>query len=417
MAMRGFYTDSTVRKSSSKSSPAEPSAAAPPRAESGKHCAYNQTRERFLSADIDSADFSTSSVIDNRLPSLAPGAGLWLNPFMGISATSVRMPVDLIYLDPQQKVIDTVESFPLARGSAVPLDSISVLALPAETIRTTETQVGDQLMLCPPEEMKRRLQKLANQGSSQGSGQGSGQGSSQGAEARPEAKPDAGRNGGNNTGRVLHWEDRVRAKSTAEKASIEEQAAEAIAPEPQVITQPALAVYVPEVAGTSAEPAQASQGVEITLPAAMPEPKVAVPGKASAKPARGWLSKLLSPDPKDARKAAREALPGLNAFFFTGGAPQAHGVRDISLTGLYVLTSERWYPGTMVRMTLTDSTEKSRERSITLNTTVMRSGDDGVGLRFILEKGKSREPMDGMSYGASLEQIQEFLERMKSARQ
>jgi hypothetical protein len=67
-------------------------------------------------------------------------------------------------------------------------------------------------------------------------------------------------------------------------------------------------------------------------------------------------------------------------------------------------------------MTLTDSTEPSRERSITLNTTVMRAGDDGVGLRFILEKGKGREPVDGMSYGASLEQIQEFLQRIKDAK-
>jgi hypothetical protein len=279
-----------------------------------------------------------------------------------------------------------------------------VLVLAADTIRTTETRVGDQLMLCPPEEMKRRLQRLASPHASPGTSLGA------------ETKPDAGRNGGNSTGRVLQWEDRARAKTPAEKNPLEEQAAEAIAPDPQAMTQQAMAVYVPEPAAASAAPAVTLRGTEITLPATDPEPKVAEPAKGNAKPARGWLSKLLSPDPPDARKATREALPGLNAFFFTGGAPQAHGVRDISQTGLYVLTSERWYPGTMVRMTLTDCTEKSRERSITLNTTVMRSGDDGVGLRFILEKGKSREPVDGMSYGASMEQIQEFLQRIKDAR-
>jgi hypothetical protein len=398
--MRGYFTDSTVRKNADQRSPAEPPAAAPPIAESGKHCAYNQTRERFLSADIETADFSASSLIDNRLPSLAPGAGLWLNPYIGISATSVRMPVDLIYLDAQQTVIDTVESFPLARGSAATLPSMTVLVLAAETIRTTETHVGDQLMLCPPEEMKRRLQKLANPVASSGA----------------ETKADAARN---SSGRVLQWEDRVRAKTAAEKTHFETSIDSALgAPaanaEPQGSTQPALAVYVPESAASATVQAP---GTELTQPAiSAPEPKIAETGKASAKPARGWLSKLLSPDPKDARKAAREALPGLNAFFFTGGAPQAHGVRDISLTGMYVFTSERWYPGTMVRMTLTDSTERSRERSITLNTTVMRSGDDGVGLKFILEKGRGREPMDGMSYGATPEQIQEFLERVKDAK-
>jgi uncharacterized protein len=403
MAMRGFYKDSTVRKSSSQSSPAEPPAAAPPIAESGKHCAYNQTRERFLSADVETADFSTSSLIDNRLPSLAPGAGLWLNPFMGISATSVRMPVDLIYLDPQQTVIDTVESFPLARGSALTMASISVLVLPAETIRTTETQLGDQLMLCPPEEMKRRLQRLASPGASPGA----------------EAKPDAARNSGNSTGRVLQWEDRARAKSPAEKTQAEEQAAEAIAPEPRMMTQPAMAVYVPEPAEASTAPAQTPQGTEITQPAsATPEPKIAERGRASAKPARGWLQRMLSPDPPEARKAPREALPGLNAFFFTGGAPQAHGVRDISPTGMYVFTQERWYPGTMVRMTLTDCTEPSLQRSITLNTTVVRCGEDGCGLKFVLDNGKRRQqPVDGISFGADQAQIVEFLKRVKSAQQ
>jgi hypothetical protein len=397
IAMRGYYTDSTVRKNADQRSPAEPPAAAPPIAESGKHCAYNQTRERFLSADIETADFSTSSMVDNRLPSVAPGAGLWLNPYMGISATSVRMPVDLIYLDAQQTVIDTVESFPLARGSAATLPSMTVLVLPAETIRTAETQLGDQLMLCPPEEMKRRLQKLANPATSSG----------------PETKADAARNSNNSTGRVLQWEDRMRAK-TADKASTEEQAAVAIAHEPEAVTQPAFAVYIPEpAAGATVQ----APGTELTQPAtAAPEPKIAETAKPSAKPARGWLSKLISPDPKDARKAAREALPGLNAFFFTGGAPQAHGVRDISPTGLYVFTSERWYPGTMVRMTLTDSSEGSRERSITLNTTVMRCGEDGVGLKFVLNKGKrQQEPVDGISFGADQAQILEFLKSVKSA--
>jgi uncharacterized protein len=382
MTMRGYYSDSTVRKDANQRPAAESSPAAPPSLETGKQCAYNQTRERFLSAAVEAVDFSASSLVDNRLPALGPGAGLWLTPFVGISATSVRTPIDLIYLDRNSTVVDAVESFPFAPASSIDLASVSVLALPAETIRTTETQLGDQLIVCAPEEMKQRLKKLANPG----------------AEAKADAS--AARN---STGRVLQWEGRAKAKTSAAEIPVE----------------PAVEIAVePAVTAPAVEPQAATSVALTTAPASVePAETVAAPQKAkygAAKPQRSWLQKLLSPDPPDARKTVREELPGLKAFFFTGGAPMAHGVRDISLTGMYVYTSERWYPGTMVRMTITDSSERSAERSITLNTTVVRSGDDGVGLRFVLERG-GRQQADGLSYAASPEQVQEFLLRVKSA--
>ncbi len=378
MTTRGYHSDSAVRKDANQRPAAEGSAAAPPSRDTGKHCAYNQTRERFLSAEIEAVDFSTSSPIDNRLPSLASGAGLWLVPFLGISATSVRIPVDLIYLDREYTVIDTVESFPLARGSTLSMPSISVLVLPAETIRASETQLGDQLIVCAPEEMKRQLKKLATPGA--------------------EAKADAGA-ARNSTGRVLEWDARAKAKTAPDKIAAEETAA--------IAAQPA--VKAPEAAP---EP-DAAPAAESAQPAA----KIRAPETAkteAAKPQRSWLMRLLSPEPPDNRRTARQALPGLSAYFFTGGAPVAHGVRDISLSGMYVFTNERWYPGTMVRMTISDCSDRLAERSITLNTTVVRCGDNGVGLRFVLEKG-GRRPVDGMSYGASVEQIRDFLLRVQRA--
>jgi uncharacterized protein len=392
MTMRGYQSDSAVRRDANPR-PAETPAAAPPSLNTGKHCAYNQTRERFLSAEIDAADFSTSSLIDNRLPSLSPGAGLWLAPFMGISATSVRIPVDLIYLDKECTVIDTVESFPLARGSAQSLPSVSVLVFPADTLRTTETQIGDQLIVCAPEEMKRRLQKMATSGA--------------------ETKAETSARGG--TGRVLQWEDRTKARTPAERIAAEDPAANGLTAQPEV-TVP----HTPEA--PISEPAEEQSAAIVVAPESAPaaEKNAAQekPQAAKAKPQRSWLQRLLAPEPADNRRTARQAVPGLSAYFFTGGAPVAHEVRDISLTGMYVFTNERWYPGTMVRMTISDSSDRSAERSITLNTTVVRSGDDGVGLRFVLEKGNRRQrPVDGMSFGADIEQIQEFLLRIKNARE
>jgi hypothetical protein len=326
-------------------------------------------------------------LIDNRLPSLGPGAGLWLTPFLGISATSVRVPIDLIYLDRNSTVIAAVESFPFAAAPSIDPASITVLALPADTIRTTETQAGDQLIVCVPEEMKRRLQKPA----------------APGAETKADAS--AARN---NTGRVLQWEDRTKAKTSADKIAAEEPAA---------VAQPE--VSVPQVVESESERSVALVETRVEPNGVQPAEKAAGQQNAKterAKPQRSWLQRLLSPEPADARRTAREALPGVYAYFFTGGAPVAHAVRDISLSGMYVFTNERWYLGTMVRMTLSDSSERSAGLSITLNTTVVRSGDDGVGLRFILEKdNKGQRPIDGMSYGATVEQIHEFLVRVKSA--
>jgi hypothetical protein len=90
-----------------------------------------------------------------------------------------------------------------------------------------------------------------------------------------------------------------------------------------------------------------------------------------------------------------------------------HGVKDISLTGMYVVTSERWYPGTMVRMTLTDRHEPTIERSITLNATVMRWGNDGVGLRFVLQNPKESSGYNGTAETADIYLVAQFLDRLR----
>src|SRR5208282_690259 len=94
---------------------------------------------------------------------------------------------------------------------------------------------------------------------------------------------------------------------------------------------------------------------------------------------RSWWKRLLLGDPVDPRRSAREPLPGLVAYFFTGGTPMEQPVQDISNSGLYILTTERWFKGTIVQLTLTDRHDRRVERSITVNARVVRLGDDGVG--------------------------------------
>ena len=71
-----------------------------------------------------------------------------------------------------------------------------------------------------------------------------------------------------------------------------------------------------------------------------------------------WLQNWLS---SDRRLSPRQPLPSLVACYFTGGAPRAYQVSDISSRGFYVLTEERWFPGALVRMTLQRTDSSGRE--------------------------------------------------------
>jgi hypothetical protein len=138
-------------------------------------------------------------------------------------------------------------------------------------------------------------------------------------------------------------------------------------------------------------------------------------GKPIAPP-RSWLERWLFPEPQDPRrKALRQPVPGLAAHFFTGGAPQAHAIRDISASGLYVVTSERWYPGTIIRMTLSKPASGGHviEQSITVQARSVRWGNDGVGLEFVLEAPrKARRSQPSSLDAVDSDQFGEFLKRL-----
>jgi PilZ domain len=107
-------------------------------------------------------------------------------------------------------------------------------------------------------------------------------------------------------------------------------------------------------------------------------------------PPKTWIERLVVGKIPDPRSSERESLPGLVAYFFTGGPPAPHAVRNISTSGLYLETHERWYRGTVVQMTLTDRQSGTFERSLSLYAKAVRLGSDGVGFRFVLEGDRQR---------------------------
>ncbi len=97
-----------------------------------------------------------------------------------------------------------------------------------------------------------------------------------------------------------------------------------------------------------------------------------------------WLNPV-APTNSDRRKAHRRYVPGMVAHYYTGGAPRPHDVADISMTGFYLLTEDRWMPDTMIQMTLQKPCAKGeRKQSITVLSKIVRRGSDGVAAEFVM---------------------------------
>jgi hypothetical protein len=129
-------------------------------------------------------------------------------------------------------------------------------------------------------------------------------------------------------------------------------------------------------------------------------------------PVSRWLELLSS---RERRKAQRQESPHVVAHYWDGAAPLPHRIRDISSTGLYLLTEQRWYPGTVIRLVLQRSSaaETDPDRSITVNATVVRSGSDGVGLSLLLPRNqvtRAKRTLDTTQADATT--FRRFLQRL-----
>ena len=344
--------------------------------ESRAHCAYNQTRECFLGLQVIAGDFSLPS-LNEWVNTLTPnsGSGIWMVPFRGVLATQVRAPLDLLYLDEDCRVIDAVEFFPTFCVSPSSPPASSVLALPSHSIFSSQTQPGDRLMVCSAEEMEWLLEQAEQPGTTNVSTPPSVSSSTQGPVLVRELPRKAG-------SPAVQGEEIQKASGPAVLREMPKRV-----DAPAVLEPPRFPVQLepPEPPPTQSQPLAQPASSSVAEPAGKPK-----------MPKRGWLERWLFPDPADPRrKAARLPVAGLTAHFFTGGAPQAHDIRDISTTGLYVVTTERWYPGTLIRMTLSkpDIGQHPSERSITVHAKSVRWGNDGVGLEFVLEA--ARKPNKG----------------------
>ncbi len=319
--------------------------------ESQRFCVYNLTRETLLGLEVAEVD-STAEPLKKLIEYLFAFAqtGLWLMPYRGIPSVPGLAPFDLVCLDEEHHVIQEVELFSTAGYVQLEPKTASALVLPARTLHWSHTHPGDQLVICFPEEMERRFVRVP------------GQGGRVHLVPRAESRPTTltGKGSGPNGAVASQLNERLRQEQLA--AQMLEQTEEA---EKQEIQK------------------------------------------------RSFKSRLLRMLVPDRRRAARHSAPDLVAYRWTGTTPQPQRVGDISDTGLFLLTEERWLPGTMVTMTLqrANTTGENPADSIAVQTKVVRWGANGEGLDFVLSSfGDIEHEQTWQQGGTNRKALKRFLQ-------
>ena len=93
-------------------------------------------------------------------------------------------------------------------------------------------------------------------------------------------------------------------------------------------------------------------------------------------------------------------------------------IREISLSGMYLLTEQRWHVGTVIAMRLqhAEGATGGPDDSIAIHAKAVRSGADGVGMEFLpWENKRSQDGHDRRARGVEMQPLRKFvsLVRMK----
>jgi hypothetical protein len=124
------------------------------------YCVFNRTRESFLSLGVARADNHLARLkgLLGRFK-LRSDEGLWMVPSWGIHTIGLLFPIDLIYLDAECRVIHLVEHLGTFRIGPIRIECASVLELPTRTIYSSQTQLGDSLLIRSTEAMEAYLKE------------------------------------------------------------------------------------------------------------------------------------------------------------------------------------------------------------------------------------------------------------------
>jgi hypothetical protein len=405
--------------------------------ETTKYCAFNKSRETFLTLDARILDAATDPLKVLRVLIEGLGSetrtGLWLTNFKAIPVARTLSPFDLVYLDENHRVVHAVEL--TTDGVFEPFNGEpdSAIVLPPSTIASTQTQTGDQLIIVATPEAKPAPDATdtihADTAPSLSLAQSPPKSIFGGpppvtanlhAAILDAAIPDAGPESESAPlDRFLQTQSQAppvptplaKAPSPVVKPLTASQIASLATPpvfstppieipiaplppqqlqsQPESATVEARSEQVPSTASQPSlppPPAPIVPPVDTSTRTALPSP----PKHSLRSRVRHWLFPEPDPSrprrPRDRRRAHRLSTSDLVAYFFTGGAPYPHKITDISITGFYMQSDDLWMPGTIMRMTIqkTGTQGDNPADSITVHSRVVRHGVGGGAFEFVL---------------------------------
>jgi len=111
---------------------------------------FNQSKETFLATRVVVANTGLSRLIGLLgRRSLEPNTGMWILPANAIHTFGMLFRFDVVLIDKAYRVVGLRERIPPFFMTWPNLRARSVLELPANTISSSRTAVGDQLHIEP----------------------------------------------------------------------------------------------------------------------------------------------------------------------------------------------------------------------------------------------------------------------------
>lgn len=122
---------------------------------------FNPVRQTFLHLGVERADTSFRRLrgLLGRW-SLRNYEGLWVIPSRAIHTIGLLFPIDVVYLDESCKVVHLIEHLRPFRITPLRMQCESILELPPRSIYSSNTQIGDQLLILTPQEMLAYWEKV-----------------------------------------------------------------------------------------------------------------------------------------------------------------------------------------------------------------------------------------------------------------
>jgi uncharacterized membrane protein (UPF0127 family) len=115
--------------------------------------ALNRNRKTELARRIHKADSFWKRLKGLRgRPELPPGEALWIVPCRGVHTRGMAFPIDVLFLDASGRVVSLEENLGPGRFTPICWKARTVLELPAGTLRSSRTGVGDRIEIQSTEE-------------------------------------------------------------------------------------------------------------------------------------------------------------------------------------------------------------------------------------------------------------------------